>query len=93
MDVPIHLKSTYDLIKRSFPDEIKSKYYLPIMNILGEELSDRNLAEVMSFFVDIDPVLILNDVYRSYTEEVDDILKDEIISLFEKNGYQDWLNE
>ena len=39
-----HLQSTYKLIQNAFPKGIESPSYLPLLSLLSEEMSDRNLA-------------------------------------------------
>ncbi|MCE2696336.1 MAG: hypothetical protein PX483_04700 [Nostocales cyanobacterium LE14-WE4] len=39
-----HLQSTYKLIQNAFPKGIESQSYLPLLALLSEEMSDRNLA-------------------------------------------------
>jgi hypothetical protein len=62
--IPTHLASTYKLLQCTFPQGISDEFYLPLLSILYEEMSDRNLAEVISEFTRRDYHTVLNDVYR-----------------------------
>ncbi|MBE9207238.1 DUF3349 domain-containing protein [Nostoc sp. LEGE 06077] len=92
--IPPHLQSTYQLIKCAFPDGIEAENYEPLLAILSEEMSDRNVAEVIAYYVGKDYSVILNDVYRVQSI---DIPKAEAINnlktLLLSCGYQNWLDE
>jgi hypothetical protein len=45
-----YLLSTYKLLQRSFPDGIEVQDYLPLLALLDDEMSDRNLAEVVAHY-------------------------------------------
>lgn len=59
-----HLLSTYRLIKYAFSDGIESEAYLPLLALLSDEMSDRNLAELVAHYTGKDYGVVLNDVYR-----------------------------
>lgn len=89
-----HLLSTYKLIKCAFPDGIESEAYLPLLVLLEEEMSDRNLAELVAYYTGKDYSVVLNDVYRVKSTNV---LKPEVITNLTERllacGYQEWLEE
>jgi hypothetical protein len=92
--IPPHLQSTYKLIKCAFPDGIEAENYEPLLALLSEEISDRNLAEVIAYYVGKDYSVVLNDVYRVQSI---DIPKVEAINNLKKVllncAYQDWIDE
>ena len=49
--LPDALKSTYDMLAESFPDGINEEQYWIILYLLYDDMSDENLAIVMSHFV------------------------------------------
>lgn len=89
-----HLLSTYRLIKRAFPDGIESVAYLPLLALLYDEMSDRNLAEVVALYTGKDYYIVLNDVYRVRSTDVTEL---EAIAKVRRRllacGYEDWLEE
>jgi hypothetical protein len=62
--IPTHLASTYQLLQRAFPNGIDEQFYLPLLSILYEQMSDQNLAQVIAEFTGRDYHAVLNDVYR-----------------------------
>lgn len=88
-----HLQSTYQLIKCAFPNGIESQVYLPLLALLYDEMSDRNLAEVVACYTGKDYGVVLNDMYRVST----DIPSAEAITKVKQRllacGYEDWLEE
>ncbi|UKO99639.1 DUF3349 domain-containing protein [Nostoc sp. UHCC 0870] len=92
--IPPHLQSTYKLIQCAFSDGIEAENYDLLLALLSEEMSDRNLAEVIAYYVGKDYRIVLNDVYRVQSIAVP---KGEAINNLKKVllscGYQDWIHE
>lgn len=90
--ISLHLQSTYELIQCAFPKGIKSEDYEPLLALLSEEMSDRNLAEIIAYYVGKEYSVVLNDVYRVQSI---DIPKAEAIENLKNHlfscGYQQWL--
>ncbi|MDD1419498.1 DUF3349 domain-containing protein [Dolichospermum sp. ST_sed1] len=89
-----NLQSTYKLIQCAFPKGIESQYYLPLLSLLSEEMSDRNLAEVVAYYSVKDYSVVFNDVYR--VQSVDIPTSEAIANLKERLlicGYEQWLEE
>ncbi|QYX32207.1 DUF3349 domain-containing protein [Sphaerospermopsis torques-reginae] len=89
-----HLQSTYKLIQCAFPKGIESQNYLPLLALLSEEMSDRNLAEVVANYSSKEYSVVLNDIYRVQsidipTTEAIDNLKERLLIC----GYEQWLEE
>jgi hypothetical protein len=89
-----HLQSTYKLIQCAFPKGIEPQNYLPLLALLSEEMSDRNLAEVVAYYSGQDYSVVLNDVYRVQSI---DVPTSEAIANLKKRllicGYEQWLEE
>lgn len=89
-----YLLSTYQMIKLAFPEGIEPEFYLPLLAILYEQLSDRNLAEVVAHYTGKDYSVVLNDVYRVESTDVPNF---EAIDLVKQRlllgGYKQWLQE
>ncbi|MDB9487714.1 hypothetical protein PN492_14355, partial [Dolichospermum circinale CS-537/01] len=63
-----HLQSTYKLIQCAFPKGIEPQNYLPLLALLSEEMSDRNLAEVVAYYSGKDYSVVLNRHLRKKTK-------------------------
>ena len=89
-----HLLSTYRLINCAFPDGIESEAYFPLLALFYNEMSDRNLAEVVAHYTGKDYSLVLNDVYWVKSTEVPE---PEAVAKVRRRllpcGYEDWLEE
>lgn len=89
-----HLQSTYKLIQCAFTKGIEPQNYLPLLALLSEEMSDRNLAEVVAYYSGKDYSVVLNDVYRVQSI---DVPTSEAIANLKKRllicGYEQWLEE
>lgn len=92
--IPAYLVSTYKMMECAFPDGIANDKYLPLLVVLQEKLSHRNLAEVVSIFLQEDKVIVMNDLYRAMSV---DIPTSESIKTIKQYllpcGYQNWLAE
>ncbi len=88
------LQSTKELIQRSFPHGIETELYFPLLTILEPELSDRNLASVISNLTGKDYSQVLNDIYqvKSQPFKNPDLLQF-VQSQLNACGYQQWLEQ
>ncbi|MEM8829182.1 MAG: DUF3349 domain-containing protein [Cyanobacteria bacterium P01_G01_bin.19] len=89
-----HLRSTYELIRSSFPDGIDRDSYLPLLAILEQDMSDRNLAETISYYTKQDYSKVLNDVWAAQSTSIPspeslERVKTRLLAC----GYEEWLNE
>ncbi|MDE6568629.1 MAG: hypothetical protein K2K70_12985 [Lachnospiraceae bacterium] len=90
LSLPDTLKSTYDMLAESFPDGISEEHYWIILYLLYDDMSDENLAIVMSHLVNKSYAIISNDIYRACQMEFDSVLLDEIENRLEKHGFLEW---
>ena len=93
-NVHAELESTFSMIKCAFPHGIVTDDYVPLLFVLAEEMSHRNIARVISLLTSIDYYTVLNDVYRVLSTDVlhpEDIVrvKQQLILC----GYQAWIQE
>ena len=58
--LPQSLRATYNLLQAAFPQAIDPEAYLPLLALLAEELSDRNLAEVVACAFSMDYERVFN---------------------------------
>jgi hypothetical protein len=92
--LPEHLRATYNLLQSAFPHGLAPESYMPLLTLLGDELSDRNLAEVMACAFEVDHEHALNDIYRARSTdapsaEAVEKLKQTLLPY----GYEKWLRE
>lgn len=93
-NVPEVLRSTYRLLKNTFPQALTSPDYLPTLVLLGQGIEQRGLAEVISLFTGQEPAIVLNDVYRACMPG--NIAEADIATVrhkLEQHGYHAWLTE
>jgi hypothetical protein len=92
--IPPHLQSTYKLIQCAFSHGIEAENYDALLALLSEEMSDRNVAEVIAYYTGKEYSVVLNDVYRVQST---DIPKAEAIANLKTRllscGYQSWIDE
>jgi hypothetical protein len=92
--IPTHLISTYQLLSCAFPDGIDEQFYLPVLSILEEQMSERNLAQVIAEFTGRDYHIVLNDVYRvAATPTFSQSLIDSVTQKLMNCHYEAWLAE
>ncbi|WP_375474020.1 DUF3349 domain-containing protein [uncultured Nostoc sp.] len=89
-----YLLSTYKLIQCAFPNGIETQDYLPLLALLYDEMSDRNLAEVVAYYTTKHYGVVLNDMYRVRTTDVPkasaiDKVKQRLLVC----SYEEWLKE
>ena len=94
--IPQHLASIYKMLRCTFPHGLtrESPDYLPLLALLYLEMSDRNLAEVISLCFYIDRYGVMNDIYETQTQSpsfLQDIsrIRQKLIPY----GFDKWLEE
>ena len=88
------LQTTEELLKKAFPNGMEDDLYFPLLNILEPELSDRNLATVISNFTGKEYHIVLNDIYKVKAQSFEnDLVLDIVQSLLDVAGFQQWLEE
>jgi hypothetical protein len=75
--VPEHLRPVLADLRRAYPDGVPPGEYLPLLVVLQQDMSARNLALVVGELTGKDPVVVENDaaaaasVHRVDTAEID----------------------
>lgn len=95
--IPDHLVSTYQLLECAFPQGIEEQEYLPLLSIFYEQMSDRNLAQVIAEFMGREYPAVLNDVYQvgamgAFSAEGEETLNSVKQKLM-RCDYEKWLIE
>jgi hypothetical protein len=90
--IALHLVSTYQLVQCAFPHGVDEQLYLPLLSILYEQMSDRNLAQVIAELTGRDYHVVLNDVYRvgaiaTFSPELIDSVQQKLMGC----NYERWL--
>jgi len=87
-----HLRPTCNFLQTAFPQGIDRDDYLPLLALLGEELSDRNLAEVVACAFGMDYESVLNDIYRARsTDAPSPEAVEKVKQWLLPYGYESWL--
>ncbi|WP_037285160.1 DUF3349 domain-containing protein [Saccharibacillus sacchari] len=93
--VPYALRGIYRMLVKQYPlGVIPKSEYAPLISVLHEHMSDRNLAEVLSLFTGKENALALNDIYKSVTthrpnDKAFDSVKQKLIA----QGIATWTEE
>ena len=87
------LHSTVRLLERSYPEGLSEDMLLPVLRLLYDELSDRNLALVASQVACLDPSIALNKVYEAAALDVHDPRVQAAAARLKQHGYDAWLAE
>lgn len=90
--VPDHLASTFRMLKSAFPDGIADPDYLPLLAVLAEVMSNRNVADVISHLVDRSWPEIYNDVLAAQAAAIGSDAE-RIKTQLKSFGYDEWLQE
>lgn len=92
--VPDELQSTYSMLRCAFPTGIPQDAYLPLLAVLGEQMSHRSVAATMVLFFGGKYVDHMNDVYKALSAQGPDaVTVQRVQELLIPCGYQAWLDE
>ena len=61
------LRPVLALLQRAYPDGVPKKDYPALLVVLGDLLSDRNLAQVVAEFTDDETVVVANDAAAAHS--------------------------
>jgi Protein of unknown function (DUF3349) len=88
-----HLASTYQLIQNAFPQGIDDESYAALLALLGEEMSDRTLAQVVADCTGKEYAVVLNDIYSVANQTAPNSMLAEVKRRLQRHGYDNWLME
>ena len=83
------------LLSKAFPAGIEEHEYVPLIILLYEHMSDRNLAEIVSLFIGKNYEEVYNDVLfvggNKTTISLDslNIVRNKLLN----SGFNDWIQE
>ena len=69
MRFPEHLRPALTMLRRAYPDGVPDQDYMPLLVVLHEEFSARNLAAVVAELVDGEPVVVDNDAAAAMSRQ------------------------
>lgn len=87
------LSSTAELVARAFPAGVPAELVLPVVRVLHDHLSDRQLASVLATLTGADPGVALNEVYRAARLKPGDLGVVRATSALEAAGFKAWCEE
>ncbi len=91
--VPLHLVSTFNMLKKAFPKGIDYTFYFPVVYLLYDYMSDKNLADIISYFVDREYSIILNDIYSINKVAINEADKRLVYEKLKSAGFDEWSKE
>ena len=93
--VPEHMRSTYTLLRKAFPNGISNKHYFPLLSVMQDTgMSDRSIATAMGLYYDKEYTEFLHDVSHLMPNiKIPEDKKKEIINILSSLGYEKWADE
>jgi hypothetical protein len=91
--LPEHLRSTHQLVASTFPNGIDAASYVPLLKLLVEHMSTRNLVDVIFIYTGKELWIVYNDVLGASGAVVPDQDLDRVRTMLEANGFQRWISE
>ncbi len=97
-DIPTHLSLTHQMLKCAFPSGVDQEDYFPLLFVLQEYMSFRNVTRIMSLFKNIEEPYIFNDVLAvaSQVPSIDTPDRSAIEKMKRRLlpcGYENWKHE
>ncbi|MFJ2280953.1 MULTISPECIES: DUF3349 domain-containing protein [Pseudomonas] len=68
-DLDESLLDAFHMLKQAYPEGISAPDYFPVLTLLYEYFSDRNLASLISEINKTDSDLVINDIYASVSTQ------------------------
>lgn len=90
MNIPNYLKSTYDMLKSTFPRGINQDEYWIVLYLLYNYMSDENLSYTMQYFINKPGYEVKNDIYRMVSMNLNQSLVFIVQEKLNSNGFQKW---
>jgi hypothetical protein len=92
--IPKHLESTWKMLQDSFPEGVSDQDYLPLLKVLYENMSDGNLADVVSRFTGRERGMVYNDVLKAGAGVgIEPMAVERVRERLAPFGLADWLKE
>lgn len=91
--VPQHLASTFAMLERAYGGGIPTSSILPVLRLLLEHMSHRNLADVLQALLPERVQCWLNEVYRAADLALDDPAVLAAREHLRAHGYDAWVQE
>jgi len=59
--IPPYLQEVLDILRAAYPDGLPHQDYFAVLAVLGDDMSERNLAAVVAEFIEGEEVVVAND--------------------------------
>lgn len=90
-EIPECLLSASSMLSSAFGRRISEVDYAAVIFILYDYFSDRNLAQLLSFYTDKDEIVIWNDIGRIASIEAPSSAEVErVLRKLRENGFEKW---
>ena len=91
MKISKHLESSYRMLSSAYPNGVPETDYYPLLALLYDEFSDRNLAEVISSVTCKENSVVLNDIARSQSDYLPIALDiSRVQNILIEHGFDQW---
>jgi hypothetical protein len=90
---PPWLLTTYEMLRSAFPQGVPDGTYWPLLALLGQNMAQRALADVLALYTGKEYATVYNDVLRVQSATPDGAEMDKMERILAPHGYQDWLRE
>jgi hypothetical protein len=88
------LHSSYRMLHAAFPSGVPKHLYAAVLALLKEEMSFRNVAEVMQYLTSNSSTIIYNDVCGIGSDLIPtDNERHEALTALKAHGFDEWLRE
>lgn len=91
--LPTEMRSTAQLILCAYPQGILEDEYLMLLYLLHKHMSDRVLADCLTFFINKSAFAVLHDIYSIASDSPDDNVLAPVYKRLIDCGFEDWIRE
>jgi hypothetical protein len=91
--IPTYIRATYVMVQCAFPSGIPEGEYSALLYILHTSMSDRVLAEVMTYFTPKNAFEALHDVMSAASDPPSTETVERVQQRLNDCGYEQWLAE
>ncbi len=95
--VPSYLRGTYDMLVAAFPNGVPEALYLPLLALLADHMSQRNVATVIALLTGKNATLVYHDILTAIAPDSEPRLEQSSIDRAKQHlmphGYECWHTE
>lgn len=86
--LPPSLSGAARMLHSAYPGGMPDTAYMPVLTLLYEHFSDRNLAELVAAVTGKDVARVFNDIQACASSKLEPAAIDTVKSLLERHGLQ-----